>query len=336
MYNDTKFLPMTVSLMFITTSAFSQTFNGGDVANEANWTGGLPTDPSNPGTINTDGTFETLTNLYIVQESGEINRSGISQTLSGGSYTLSGGSLNGRLSFIQDGASFIINGGNQTNEQGRDLSVNGAGGSGSSFIITSGSSYIGRDLEVFNGATFTISGGSLDVRDDIGNRNFHGIAEFNFNGGSTTAQFLSFGTASTMRFGGTTAGTVTVDNFGGARHNVDNIRIDFLAGSLMALELTNPVESGNLNDGSLGWSNTRSETGLVWAEALWADGRLTYGGQGFDTYGDWGDVNGSIFNFQGSELSLVPETTSFALLSGLLTFSWIMFRHRTQLQQKTH
>jgi hypothetical protein len=66
-------------------------------------------------------------------------------------------------------------------------------------------------------------------------------------------------------FGGTGAGTVTVDNFGGSRHRVEDIRIDFLAGSLMVLELTNPVESGGVPDERLGWSNTGSETGLDWA-----------------------------------------------------------------------
>lgn len=323
----TKFLtPILIPLVFVSTSVLAQIFDGGDVAHEANWIGGLPTNPLSPGTINTDGAFQTLTGLYIVQQSGEVTRIGISQTLSGGSYTLAGGFLNGRLSRIDDGAFFIVSGGVQVNEPGRDLSVDGDGGSGSSFIITSGSSSIGRDLEVFDGAVFTISGGSLDVADDIGNRNFHDTAEFNFNGGSTTAEFLSFGTASTMTFGGTSVGSLMVDNFGGSRHNVENIRIDFLTGSLMTLELTNPIEYGGTSLDNLGWSSAGNETGLSWAEALWADGRLTYNGQDFSTYGNWSDVNGSTFDFDGNKLSLIPENSSYALLFGLLAFIWIMFR----------
>ena len=319
-----KFLSLIlISLTHISNSVLAQTFNGGDIADEANWTGGLPTDPLNPGTINTNGAFQTLTNLYMIQQSGAVTRIGVNQTLSGGAYTLEGGSLTDRLSFIQNGASFTISGGQQITEPGRDLNVNGA-----SFAITSGSSSIGRDLEVFDGSVFTISGGSLDVANDIGNRDFHDTAEFNFNGGSTTAKFLSFGTASTMNFGGTATGSVIVDNFGGAGHQVENIRIDFLPGSSMTLELTNAVESGGTTNSNLGWSNIGSETGSDWAEALWANGRLTYNGQDFSTYGNWSNVDGSIFNFDSNTLSLVPETSSFTLLSGLLAFSWMMFRRR--------
>ena len=71
-------------LTFLTFSPVSaQTFNGGDIEDGANWTGGLPTDPLNPGLINTDGFFQTLIGLYIVQQSGTVTRSGGNQVLSG-------------------------------------------------------------------------------------------------------------------------------------------------------------------------------------------------------------------------------------------------------------
>ena len=198
-----------IFLLFIPVSVQSQSFNGGEIGNVDNWTGGLPTDPSSPGTINTDGTFGNLTNLYIIQQSGAVTRNGITQNLDGGAYTLEGGSLSTRSINVRNGALFTIGGGTFTiSESNRDLNIGRGTGISSSLIIRDGSTSIGRDLEVFDGATFTISGGSLDIGRDLGNRNFHDPGEFYFNGGTTTAQFLSFGTASTMHFGGTSNGYV--------------------------------------------------------------------------------------------------------------------------------
>jgi hypothetical protein len=153
------------------------------------------------------------------------------------------------------------------------------------------------------------------------------------NGGAISAQYLTFGTAATdVNFGGTTAGSLVIQNFGGSRANVIHIDIDFDPGTQMTMQLTAPVEQGvSGGDGDLGWTDGADPaTGLEWAQALWETGRLSYNndtvsgvdilGEGGTTVLTWaqaqvdlGDGSYFVFDSPSDTLSLVsgggPDTT---------------------------
>ena len=89
---------------------------------------------------------------------------------------------------------------------------------------------------------------------------------------------------------------LTIENFGGFRHQPNHIDIDFATGTKMSLTLTDPVESsgsGTDPDPWFGWWEAGDETGQEWAEALWSDGRLTFDGQNYTTLGNWAAVTAS-------------------------------------------
>jgi hypothetical protein len=187
---------------------------------------------------------------------------------------------------------------------------------------------IGRHLYLISG-DIVVNGGSLTVAADLGSRNFHTGGALTLNGGTITATNLTYGTGGlNLTFGGSTAGSLTIDNFGGSRHNASTIGIDFLSGSLMSMQLTAPVESGVVGDGDVGWMEVGGETGQEWAEALWSDGRLTLDGDDFNSLGDWSTVNGTLFSYDAgtNTLSLVPEPSAAGLFSVLLGLACIRRR----------
>ena len=300
------------------------------ISNPDNWGNGLPTG-GNGGTLAINAGYDTdvsLDGYDITHTDGTLSRAaglgslpigaGTTFRMNGANAQLAGSTRGINVNGV--GASFILDQGTaDATNNSKDSAINGTG----TMTINGGTMSIGRHLYLQNG-DITVNGGSLTVAADLGARNFHTGGNLTLNGGTIRATNLTYGTGGlNLTFGGSTAGTFTIDNFGGSRHNASAIGIDFLAGSLMTMQLTAPVESGVVGDGDVGWMEVGSETGQAWAEALWATGRLTYNGDDFNTLGDWATVDGSIFNYDGGShaLSLVPEPSAFALFSILFGLS---------------
>ena len=310
-------------MVFSSSSSAQTVFTNADatdslISNPGNWSAGLPTNGVT-GTIGFDAEYDSGVNFAgfnVVHTNGTLKKkTGINVfTLSAGAtWEMNGSSviLKGRGVSVTD-ATFTLNQGTaDLTENDRDSSIN----AGSEIIINGGTMDIGRHFYVAVG-DLTVNDGSLINIQDLGARNYHSGGDANLNGGAITATYLTFGTGGfDVNFGGTTAGSLSITNFGGSRANVNHIDIDFKPGTLMVMHLTDPVESGATGDGDLGWSDVGSETGLPWAEALWADGRLTYNGQSSSDLGkDWaavtatGGLDGTYrFAFDGKTLALSAE-----------------------------
>jgi hypothetical protein len=300
------------------------TFTNADIANSLvsnalNWDSGLPTpggDPpvANPGTIAMNATANnTVLNGYnISQTDGTLSNSGTTLLdLGNGSYTLNGS--NAVISGFRNinnsvGGVFTVQNGSINLASAADSAFNGA------LVVNGGSFRFSRRLT--GNGNITINGGtvwsaSTATDSSIGGSNI-GTGDFFINGGDF--RFMQVGNSGIdFFFGGNVAGNLTIENFGGFRHNPAHIDIDFAAGSLMSLTLTNPVAFDDpTGDDRFGWAN--DNLGPAWAEALWANGRLTYNGQGFDVLGDWATVTsvgglggGASFSFDGNTHSLASS-----------------------------
>ena len=337
-------------LVALTSSASSQITNFSDadpmgrlVTSAENWDNGLPT-AGTSGILAQDATYDSgiaLVGYDITQTGGTLTRDGGFQSLVLGEGTVlrladpaaqisntRGISVNG------SGASLILDAGlADFSENNRDSTVNGTG----TMVINGGSLIAGRHLYVQNG-DLTVEGGTVTVAQDLGSRNFHPGGNLTLNGGTISATYLTFGTDGLgLNLGGTTPGSLVIENFGGIRSNVNHIDIDFKPGSQMSMQLTNPVEQedyllGNGNDdGDNGWTAAGEPlTGLEWAQALWESGRLSYNddrvsgvdilGEGNTTVLTWaqaqvdlGDGAAFVFDSPTSHLSLTGGVTPGSL-----------------------
>ena len=287
------------------------------ISNPLNWSYGLPTGGL-AGTIAIDAGYDSeisYDGYNVVHTNGTLSRanhfSGLK--LSAGTVWEMDGA-NAKISSTRGinvtDATFILHQGTAELFDNNADSIINAGGA---IVINSGTMDIGRYFYL-NGGDLTVNGGSLTGITDMGSRNFHGGGTANLNGGTISATYLTFGGTSpfNVNFDGTTAGSLTIENFGGNRANTNNIDINFDPGTLMSMQLTNPVESGVSGDGQLGWSVVGSETGLPWAEALWADGRLTYNGQDYTMLGDWATVTTTGFG-DGSKFAYDSGTNTLSI-----------------------
>jgi hypothetical protein len=273
--------------------------SGNLISTPGNWSNGLPTGGL-IGTIAMNAKHDssvTHTGYQVVHTAGTITKTGLGG-LNLGTGTLwkmdgSAAQLSSTRGMNLTGATFTLNQGTaNVTENNVDCSLNAT----SSLFINGGTMSIGRSL-IINGGNLTVTGGTLSMSANLGSSNINSGGNANLNGGTVTAGNLTFGTnAFNVRFGGTTASTLTIANFGGGRAKANLIDINFAPGTLASMRLTNPVESGvSGGDGELGWSKVGSETSLPWAQALWSDGRLTYNGQSFTTLGSWATVTSSGF-----------------------------------------
>ncbi|MCB1129635.1 MAG: choice-of-anchor D domain-containing protein [Verrucomicrobiae bacterium] len=268
------------------------------ITNAGNWDNGLPTGGTS-GTLAVNAGYSTalpLVGYDITHTAGTLSRASGLDGLpigTGTTYRMNGvgAGFSSTRGIIVDGAAFILDDGdaNVAASSSKDSTVNGGG----SITINGGAFSNGRHLYLQNG-DITVNGGTVTVPVDVGARNFHTGGNLALNGGTTTATYLTFGTGGfDLNFGGTTAGTFTIENFGGSRANVNHIDIDFDPGTLMAMQLTAPVEQGvSGGDGDLGWTDAGdAATGLEWAQALWETGRLSYNNHtvsGVDILGEGG------------------------------------------------
>jgi len=301
---------MLAAMLAVSASA-DTIFLGGSVTNTASWDNGLPTSVGNPGIIGVNGSIPggTLTGYYVTQTNGTVNNESFTGTahtdgewnVNGGTYTTRAMTLGGTHVFNVDGGTAKLGNNN------RDVVLSGT----SSLNVISGAIDFGRRL-ILNGGSFMMSGGTLTGDTDtwLGANSFNGGGLMNFNGGTATFAQLNFGDASTKAvFGGSSAGSVTIDSFLGT-----NMDIDWLTGTKMALSVTNVTD---------------------WAETLWNSGQLTYNGNGTNELSkSWAEVTavgglggGENFSFDGETLTVVPEPAVMSLIvsAGLLM---ILFRRR--------
>ena len=285
--------------------------------NAGNWDNGLPASAGNAGTIPAGAgsiTHSFNLNGYFVTQNGGTLTSSVAFSPSNGSWTLNdGGSLTPgvttSLQNVDDGhQDLIMNGGTFGATQ---LNVSSTGTNRSaSFTMSGGTATLSGRLDINAGGSVTINGGSLTAASnrmndvsttltinggviDLGTE-FGRSGSIFMNGGATTADSLSTYAGFSMTFGGTTAGSLTVDALGGS-FMPPNRNFNWLPGSQMSFTVV---------------------TGADWAETEWNAGRMFYNGDDDDVLGDWATVNGTIFAWDGgtNTLSLVPEPSSSALL----------------------
>ena len=313
---DTAVLVITVETQPTSTDFTNADGTDSYISNSANWSAGLPINGV-PGMLAINATFEggvSHDGYDVVHTDGALSRIGIDPFTLGAGTTWEMNGANAEISNSRginvDGATFILNQGtaNLTNNE-RD-SIIQAGGE---IIINGGTMDMGRYFYL-NGGELTVNGGSLIGITDMGSRDFHSGGTANLNGGTISATYLTFGTDSfNVNFGGTTAGSLTIENFGGNRANTNVIGINFDPGTLMSMQLTNPVESGISGDGDLGWSNVGAETGLDWAPALWENGRLTFDGKGSADFGNWATVTSTGFVGYGVRFAYDSATNTLSI-----------------------
>lgn len=284
----------------ITPPSYAQTdflVKDGNITNAANWSAGLPTTPENPGTIAIDGKIPATSSvnwtLYITQTAGTLLFTGTGSEfkLVGGSFTQDGGTWanNAERGFYISSSNIttIISGtvnsgakGHTTIQSGASMTVNG--GTFAQFGST-------RQVYISDGGKLIVNGGTVQAIAVTNTTSAKTGGILAFNGGTTTANNFNFARASSVTFGGTSAGSVTAGTFTGAT-------FDWLTGTHMSLTLTN--------------------TPGVWAEAEWDADRLLFNGQAKTALGKtWAEVTAlgglgpkTYFNFTGTTLSLVTIT----------------------------
>lgn len=289
---------------------FAQTFNGGNLDDPTNWTGGLPT--SGTGTVSTNGSFDTTT--PITGRVWNVNQTGgtITQTVNttavgfdGGSWTQSGGQLNLGIVNFSD-FDLTLNSGAVFNQQ--DTNTQSLFENSSTITVNSG-------------ATFNGSGNPNDYfRDNSGTSSLivNGGTVNGLNARGSYDITLNSGILDFRRILGYT-GTVNIGTSGTFTSTADTrvtVTMDWTVGSTAIAE----IEDAN------------------WAETAWNAGQLLYDGFNNTNIGGsgatWSEVTaagglggGASFDYTGQTLSVIPEPSSIALLgiAGLVVY---MFRRR--------
>lgn len=295
-------------------SAQDTTFNdasGTDdlISNAGNWSSGLPVGQT--GGLNIDAGYNTDVNLVgydVTHTAGTLSRSsGFSAlNLNTNSVWVMDGATAAITSTrginLVNGASFTLNDGNaDLTDNNRDTQINGDNGSGtaSNLSINGGIMTVGRDLIIRNGATFTITGGSLTISDQIFTQAFATAAgAINFNGGTTVADNFEFDTAGTVTFGGSSAGSLSLLTGLG-----NGSTLNWLTGSQMSLTIVG--------------------ADLTFYENLYTGGDLLFESSNAPSFA-------TNFQVSGETLSLVaiPEPSTYAMLASAIVLCGVMLRRR--------
>jgi hypothetical protein len=327
-----KYLSLTTAFALLASGyqVSAQTiFNGGSTSTAGNWSNGLPTSVGNPGSIAVNGTLQNMDTYFVTQTAGTLNATG-GRTFTNGTYNMTGGSMtlgtngvgtSGTQVFTLNGGSIesgtlTVNAGTQFNLQKgsytisnttRDVNIGG------NFVMSGGTLSVGRDtLMAKLGGTFTMSDGLLETVDfgaDIAADD--GGATINLNGGTiqATGDLKLYGDTNpnTFTLGGSTVGSFTAINLVGT---VGNYTINWLSGTLMTMNITGMA---------------------TWAETEYNAGRLLFNGQNNVGLGlTWTEATSGgtqIWNYSGTTLSVIPEPSTWALLSVGLGVM-VLFRRR--------
>ncbi len=298
----------------------------------ANWSNGLPTPSTNPGTVNLNSiwnTGSTLTDWHVNFTGGSIGTDSTgTRTFSGGVQTFNGGSLDfsGRAVATTGSADTTVNtgglfrGGSATITNstftvsgGQLVGVNQFGGSGD--INVNGTT-------VFNLNSGTVIAGQNGTAGNFGNNATTPGGVWNLNGGTLTAYTLRYRDVSTMVLGGTTAGSATFTNgWAGTNHTQSNVRINWLTGSLMALTIG--VDDWAENEWVANRMFFNGQSSMDFGGLTWADATNSSVGLGGGTYFDWDGSTNTL------ALAVVPEPSTYALLAGVAGLgSLAVRRHR--------
>ncbi|WP_158279897.1 Ig-like domain-containing protein [Coraliomargarita sinensis] len=250
---------------------------GGLITDPASWDNGLPI--GQWGRIDIDASVDTAISLdgyQVLHTGGELQPTGISglKLINGSQWITEGPTATTATSFrgfgVSSGSSFTLNSGNINTKNGRDWSLSDAN---SAITINGGTLNLGRSLKISGtaGPIFALNGGTVNGNLSSGYIGGNNISDntktMTFDGGTMTAYSLDLsGDNTTAEFGGTTAGSLSVENILGFG---SNSAINFLPGSRMSLSVSSA-------------SN--------WAETYWNSGNLTYNGQGTAALGSWATV----------------------------------------------
>ncbi|OVE76152.1 hypothetical protein BVX97_01820 [bacterium E08(2017)] len=336
-------------LTLIVICSFAQaqnTFLGGDlyVGDPASWSdailptsvAGIITNDSN-GIIGNGSNSSNLlgaTNLIIIQTGSTISPANYQGSkLVGCTWTVNGGQLGDGSLSINDciitvntnGTIYSSNNRSITIDSSTELTLNSGTFNCGDAFVSSGTAVFHNVSATSKGIgirdnSVTINDGTWSISGSLGGNALSSGGLLNINGADINASGSLYFSHSNfdVYFGGNSQGHLIVDNFGGNRSRVSWIDINYKPGTETYLQLTNPVEAFETTNGGHvaehGWSQIGAETGLDWAPALWADGRLTYDEQDYTTLGDWSTVtnwNGlggyNRFSFVSNALSLAYE-----------------------------
>jgi hypothetical protein len=200
--------------------------------------------------------------------------------------------LGGTQQFTYNGGTLIVSGLNTT--------------SNATFTMASGTLNLptlnGGGTVIFNGGTTTLTG-------NLGGGGSNGT-DYLFNGGIISAANTAWdnNNSVTYTFGGNTSGSLSVTDFVTDGDGASRIDIDFLAGSLFTMDLDDAFDA------------TATLGSAEWAEALWADGRLTFGGDDFSTLGNWAAVTatGGLDGTYSFDYNATTNTLGFSCRSRTL------------------
>lgn len=251
-----------------------------------NWDSGLPNSSSNLGTIG-DGDSaamnesDAVTGYFMrLEGTGSVTGSGLNQgTLNGGELTIDGGSWSAsRGTNLSNGQLVTLNSGSWT-MQDRTTVVNS-----STFTINGGTATFNSGFSTQNSGTINVNGGTVVGKAWL--QSFGSGGTVNFNGGTSTGTSWAPTNASTMNFGGSIAGSFTLDTYTSTQTT-----IDWFNGSLMELTIVG--------------------ADATFYEGLYTAGDLLFEGANPGTFGD------SPFQVTGETLSLaaIPEPSSSALVA---------------------
>lgn len=318
--NATRILTLLSCFAFASTAHAQSTFSGGSISDAGNWSAGLPTGGTS-GTMNVNGTISASTTGFdVTQTGGDLAWSGGFTTLIDSTWTL------------ESGASW--SGTNDTFLRGSTINLNsGASISGNEFwvrdtTLTGGGNIDVGDFQITHNASINLTGSTVDASGFLGHRSTgagNGTLTLS-DADVTTGVFRHVDQGSTLQLNleGAAAGFFSFGNWATSAVEAgadENILVDFASGTGMVMSGT--AITRGLTIGGTTYANSE------WAEALWEGDQLTLDGQTSTDLGtDWATANGTLFSFDGTNLSVVPEPSAFGLIAGLMASMTLLRRRR--------
>ncbi|BCX49063.1 fibronectin type III domain-containing protein [Haloferula helveola] len=250
-------------------------FVSGVLSDAPNWDAGLPV--GKWGRVDVDATANTsvvLDGWSVLHTGGSLIQSGLNPLRldNGTTWVMEGAGATTSSGFrgfaVAGGSSLTVRQGIINTSNGRDWSIRDPG---SVITVHGGTVNLGRHLLLSSSGTLVVNGGTIHGNPSTGDMGVRAISSggtLRFNGGTTTVPRIELsGSGSTLNLGGTSPGSLTAASFVGPFGSGSTI--NYMPGSMMSLTVSGEDE---------------------WASAKWADGDLTYNGQGVAELGAWAVV----------------------------------------------